>query len=138
MRVSFLVFFEGPFWVGILEGQDDEGGLVVARHVFGAEPTNPELLAFMLHDFHRMRRTRTALPGAPLHEEAAPGAKRALREAARELASPPSSRSRAALAAAHEAASASSKASRRDAKAAEAERRFSLRAAKRKERHRGR
>jgi len=44
---SFTVFLEGPFWVGILEIRDDDG-VRVARHVFGEEPSGPELYAFGL------------------------------------------------------------------------------------------
>jgi len=47
MEVRFTVLFEEPFWVGIAE-RTDEAGYAVARHVFGAEPTEPEVYQFVL------------------------------------------------------------------------------------------
>lgn len=47
MSMSKLtVRFEDPFWVGIIE-VEGEGDYRVARHVFGAEPTTPEVLRFV-------------------------------------------------------------------------------------------
>ncbi|MDQ1295947.1 MAG: hypothetical protein QG608_3834 [Actinomycetota bacterium] len=42
---TFTVFFEEPFWVGVLEVHGPPG-VRAARHVFGAEPTGPQLSAF--------------------------------------------------------------------------------------------
>ncbi|WP_412759486.1 DUF2992 family protein [Nocardiopsis rhodophaea] len=39
-----------PCWVGVLEPDDDEG-VRAARHIFGAEPTGPELLDCTRHHF---------------------------------------------------------------------------------------
>ncbi|MFI0263692.1 DUF2992 family protein [Streptomyces sp. NPDC017056] len=47
MPSTFTVFFEDPFWVGVLEVAAPDG-VRAARHVFGSEPTGPELLAFAL------------------------------------------------------------------------------------------
>jgi hypothetical protein len=44
-RVIFTVFFEDPFWVGVLEVHGPQG-VRAARHVFGAEPTGPQLYDF--------------------------------------------------------------------------------------------
>lgn len=62
---TFTVFFEGPFWVGILEISDDDG-IRAARHIFGDEPSGPELYAFGLsRDYDRLlRRALAGLPGA--------------------------------------------------------------------------
>ena len=38
---TFTVYFDGQFWVGIVE-RIEEGGLFAARVVFGAE-TNPDV-----------------------------------------------------------------------------------------------
>ena len=64
MDATFTIYFEDPFWVGLLESED-EGTLVVARHVFGAEPSNAQLLHFMLYEFHRMRRSPPAKGSSP-------------------------------------------------------------------------
>jgi len=54
MSLTLTVFFEDPFWVGVFERQNAVG-LSVARVVFGAEPTNPELGEFISENFHRLR-----------------------------------------------------------------------------------
>jgi hypothetical protein len=44
--MKLTVYFEGEFWVGVVE--DAEGGkLRAARHVFGAEPKDAEVLEFV-------------------------------------------------------------------------------------------
>jgi hypothetical protein len=50
--VSF-VFFDGRFWIALIERRRD-GKLSIARHVFGAEPTNPELKQFYVHGVQRL------------------------------------------------------------------------------------
>lgn len=50
MENSLIVFFDPPFWVGIFE-QSDADTYRVARHVFGAEPTEPQLLELARHGF---------------------------------------------------------------------------------------
>jgi hypothetical protein len=44
--MKLTVFFDGQFWVGVVEAQTDDG-LKVARHLFGAEPTDTEVFAFV-------------------------------------------------------------------------------------------
>jgi hypothetical protein len=136
MVAVFTVYFEDPFWVGVLE-TEDEGGLVVARHVFGAEPSNTELLSFMLYDFARMNRSRGGQDGCPSPREAGRNAKRAQREAKREMSRPPSTKAQAALSAAREGAKASRVALSREQREAEAARLFELRSEKRKRKHAG-
>jgi hypothetical protein len=45
---SCTVFFEGSFWIALVERSEQAGASSVARHVFGPEPSNPELLHFYL------------------------------------------------------------------------------------------
>ncbi len=40
------VYFDGRFWVALVERYDSSGTLRVGRHVFGPEPSNNDLLAF--------------------------------------------------------------------------------------------
>lgn len=57
MSMSKLtVRFEDPFWVGIIE-VEGEGDYRVARHVFGAEPTTPEVLRFVCDEWRELRFT---------------------------------------------------------------------------------
>ena len=57
ISAQFTLFFNGRFWVGVLELHErrrgaeanDQGGTVrAARHVFGAEPSDVELYDFLL------------------------------------------------------------------------------------------
>jgi len=139
MRAVFSIYFEGPFWVGVLESEDG-GELSVARHVFGAEPSTPELLAFMLYRFSDLPRSVATGPSEACAVEASSrplNPKRALREARRDAARPSSTKAQSALAEAHEAAKAGAKASCREARSESEALRFAEREAKRKERHRG-
>jgi hypothetical protein len=139
MRASFTVFYEGPFWVGILESED-EGSLVVARHVFGAEPSNAELLGFMLDRFAAMPRSSQALSpaeSAALPKQGLRSAKRAIREARKDAARGASTKAQAALKASFEESALGARACHRAEAAEDEERRRQLRELKRHEKHRG-
>jgi len=135
MAAVFTVYFEGPFWVGVLESEEG-GRLVVARHVFGSEPSNVELLDFMLYRFAFMPRS-----GAHSDETQAENRirnpKRALREAMRDRGRPPSTKAQAALSAACEESKAERVSISREEKRALYARRFELREEKRKRKHAG-
>jgi hypothetical protein len=49
----FTIFFEDPFWVGYLERTLD-GKQFCGRIVFGKEPSNAELIEFLLYRFHEI------------------------------------------------------------------------------------
>ncbi len=51
--------FENPFYVGILE-QERGGRLYAARHVFGAEPSNEVVYAWVLGEVNGLCRRMTA------------------------------------------------------------------------------
>lgn len=51
--LTLTVYFEDPFWVGVFERVEDDQ-LSVCRHVFGAEPTNAEVLAFVQQRFRQL------------------------------------------------------------------------------------
>lgn len=48
--VIATIFFEKKFWVGTFERTDKEG-YAVARHIFGAEPTDTEIHEFVLNHY---------------------------------------------------------------------------------------
>jgi hypothetical protein len=54
VTVSFFVFFEEPFWVGILE-RLTEGTLTVCKVTFGAEPKDYEVYEYLLKNYERLR-----------------------------------------------------------------------------------
>jgi hypothetical protein len=140
MVAVFTVYFEDPFWVGVLESEEG-GTLSVARHVFGAEPSNPELLRFMLHRFAHLPRSASRSGGGDEPCGAAAGGarspKRALREASREQSRPVSTKAQAALSAARSELKVERAVSSRAERLAEEERRFELRSEKRKRKRAG-
>ncbi len=63
--MQLTVYFESPFYVGVLE-EEREGRLYTARHVFGAEPSLPEIYAFVLSGLDDLRAQMTV--GLPLDQ----------------------------------------------------------------------
>ncbi|MFI5906525.1 YjdF family protein [Dactylosporangium sp. NPDC051541] len=60
---TMTVFFDKPFWVAVLEQHDADGCVRAVRHVFGAQPTDPELYEFLLRDgVTLLRRADSATP----------------------------------------------------------------------------
>ncbi|MET1250262.1 YjdF family protein [Sporolactobacillus sp. STCC-11] len=51
--MKLTVYFDGQYWVGVVEAEND-GRMIIVRHVFGPEPSNPDLLSFVLHDLNRL------------------------------------------------------------------------------------
>ena len=54
LESKLTVFFDEPFWVGVFEELDGKR-LSVCRVVFGAEPTDAEIYAFILKYFNHLR-----------------------------------------------------------------------------------
>ena len=50
MEGKLTVYFDPPFWVGIFE-KIENNHCQAARQVFGAEPTEPELIRFALENY---------------------------------------------------------------------------------------
>ena len=46
VSAMLTVYFDGQFWVALYE-REDEAGLAAARHVFGPEPSLPEIAELM-------------------------------------------------------------------------------------------
>jgi hypothetical protein len=135
MAAVFTVYFEGTFWVGVLESEE-RGRLIVARHVFGSEPSNVELLDFMLYRFAFLPRSG-ALSDETQAENRIRSPKRASREVMRDIGRPPSTKAQAALKAAREETKAERASISREEKLALCARRFELRTEKRKKKHAG-
>ena len=134
--MCLTVLFDGQFWIGILE-EECATGLRVHRHVFGAEPPDREVLAFV----------RSLDPGVFVQAE--PGApaelpktrlnpKRLAREAARATAARGvSTKSQDALRRQMENQAAASRAESREERDAEQHRRREIARQKALKRHRG-
>ncbi|MBA3722941.1 MAG: YjdF family protein [Parachlamydiaceae bacterium] len=52
--VKATIFFEKRFWVGTFERTDKEG-YSVARHIFGAEPSDHEIHEFVLNHYQELK-----------------------------------------------------------------------------------
>lgn len=53
VMIKATVFFERRFWVATFERIDKEG-YAIAKHIFGAEPTDPEVYEFVLHHYQEL------------------------------------------------------------------------------------
>lgn len=52
--VKATIFFDKRFWVGTFERTDKEG-YAVARHIFGVEPSDPEVHEFVLNHYCELK-----------------------------------------------------------------------------------
>lgn len=52
--IKATIFFEKRFWVGTFE-RTDKDGYAVARHIFGGEPSDPEIHEFVLNHYHELK-----------------------------------------------------------------------------------
>ena len=143
ISAQLTVFFDGRFWVGVLEHHElRHGGDAIsraitvraARHVFGAEPSDVELYDFLLTHGGILIDRAAASPPVPAPRSVdssstpRPNPKRAARQAAKE----------AARAAAREESSARGARNRRRRRRQEADEAWVRRRERAKRRHRGR
>ena len=134
-QASLTVFFEDPFYVGLYQ-RTEAGRCRVCRIVFGAEPKDCEVYAYLLQNFHRLSFS-PALPDDNRASEAM-NPKRRQREIQRSLRQPArSTKAQQALSLQREEKKMQRRQRSRAEREAEAERQFSLRLQKRKEKHRG-
>lgn len=54
VTIRATVFLEKRFWVATFERTDREG-YAIARHIFGAEPSDPEVHEFVLTHYHELK-----------------------------------------------------------------------------------
>lgn len=136
ISVSFTltVYHDGQFWVGLAEHV--EGGRYgAARIVFGAEPSDEEILRFVVNKWAKLSFFGDDLTEA---SKLAKNPKRRAREAAKALKRPAvSTKAQQALAAQREAMKRESAQARSQRRADEAKACFEQRKLKRKQKHRG-
>ena len=131
---TLTVYHDGQFWVGIVEHVED-GRLSACRIVFGAEPSDEEILQLVVRKWESLQLLGEA-DAAPL--KIAKNPKRRLREAARELSRRPvSTKSQEALSEARESQKIENRARRSQAKREESEERFERRQQKKKQKRKG-
>ena len=131
---TLTVYHDGQFWVGLAEHV--EGGRYgVARIVFGAEPSDEEILQFVVGKWEKL-----SFFGSKPAEASKPAKspKRRARETAKTLKRPAvSTKAQQTLAAQREAMKRESAQARSQRRADEAEACFEQRKLKRKQKHRG-
>lgn len=52
--IKATIFFEKRYWIGLFERTDKEG-YAVAKHIFGAEPSDPEVHEWVLNHYHELK-----------------------------------------------------------------------------------
>lgn len=131
---TLTVYHDGQFWVGLAEHVED-GRYGTVRIVFGAEPSNEEILRFVVNKWAKL----SFFGHDPTEaSKSAKNPKRRAREAAKALKRPAmSTKAQQALAAQREAMERESAQARSQRRADEAETRFEQRKLKRKQKHRG-
>ena len=132
---TLTVYHDGQFLVGLAEHVED-GKYGVARTVFGAEPSDEEILQFVVAKWEKL----SFFGGEPAEaSKPARNPKRRAREAAKALKQPAmSTKAQQALANQREAMKRESTHARSQRRAEKAEARFKQRKLKRKQKHRGR
>ena len=136
MQTRLTLYFEDPFWVGVFERQWD-GHVQAARVVFGSEPSDAEVYAWLLENHARLDF------GMPVADDVGLGAahanpKRRLREAQRQLAARGTgTKAHEAMRLVIEARKSDRVERRRMRRDEEAARKFAERTEKRKRKHRG-
>ena len=131
---TLTVYHDGQFWVGLAE-RVEGGRYGAARIVFGAEPSDEEILRFVASEWEKLsffgdKATETSKP--------AKNPKRRAREAAKALKQPAmSTKAQQALANQRETMKRESAHVRSQRRAEEADARFEQRKLKRKQKHRG-
>ena len=60
MSIFLQVFFEDPFWVGLFS-LSDSNGIKYCRVVFGKEPSDAELYAYLQKNYYSLKFTESEL-----------------------------------------------------------------------------
>ena len=134
MKSKLTIYFDEPFWVGVFEELDGDK-LSACRVVFGAEPTDAQIYAFILKHYYHLR---FSAPVKAEIKQKADNPKRRQRNAHKQLEkSGVGTKSQQALQKQYEANKTERKQRSREQREAEKQRLFELRQQKRKEKHRG-
>ena len=123
--VVSTVFFDGRFWVAIIEKISADGSIRVGRYVFGPEPSNNDLLQFYLSRYGDVR-----VYESPIQVRVKPG--RSFGEESRST-----SKSKAAFKELQRMDLAGKKVDIRNGERENAQERYQMKAEKRKRKHRG-
>ena len=134
MKASLKVFFENPFWVGVFERIED-GKLSICKVTFGAEPKSYEILEYALQHYYEL----VFSPAIDTEiRQAADNPKRRSRNARKQLENMGiGTKSQQALQRQWEEMKKERRQISREDREMEAQRRFEMKQAKKKEKKRG-
>ena len=133
-KASLTVFFENPFWVGVFERIED-GKLSVCKVTFGAEPKDYDVLDFVLHHYYELLFSLAIVIET---RQAADNPKRRSRNARKHLENTGiGTKSQQALQRQREEKKTEHRQISREEREAEAQLRFEMKQAKKKEKRRG-
>jgi len=133
-KSKLTVFFDDPFWVGILERIEGDK-LSVCKVTFGAEPTDAQIYAFLLSHYNKLQFSR---PIKTEQKQKADNPKRRLKNAKKMLENKGiGTKSQQALKKQYEEMKIERKTSGKEQREAEKQRQFDLKQQKRKEKHKG-
>ncbi|WP_433419625.1 YjdF family protein [Microtetraspora malaysiensis] len=137
--VTLSVFFDSPFWVGVLEIQEN-GELRAVRFVLGSEPTDPELHEFLMRNGVALLEQAASAPPVSANTSAArrPNPKRAAKLASRAVRTMRSTASQEAMRLELESRKREAAADRKERRKADEEHRREVARRKRIERKRDR
>ncbi len=134
IRTILTVFFEAPFWVGVFE-RIDNGMLSACKVTFGAEPKDYEVWEYILQHYHELDFSPAV--ETELRQEA-DNPKRRSRNARKQLENTGiGTKSQQALQRQREEMKTERRQLSREERDAEAQRRFEMKRAKKKEKKRG-
>ena len=134
VHVTFTVFFEDPFWVGVLESAA-EGKQKACKITFGAEPKDYEIHRFLLENYHRLHFSPAV---AVKEQKPSQNPKRVQRELRKQLRDTGvGTRSQQALKLQQEQNKLERRRKSREHKEADKLRMFELKQQKKREKHRG-
>ena len=134
VRVKLIVYFEDPFWVGVVERIID-GKLSVSKVTFGAEPKDYEVQDYFLENYYGLHFSPAVVTTV---KESRKNPKRLQREARKLMHETGiGTKSQQTLKLQQEQNKQERKIRSREQKAAEEQRMFELKQRKKKEKHRG-
>lgn len=129
------VYFDDPFWAMLYE-REGEGWYAASRTVFGAEPKDCEVYAFLLQNWRRLRFSPPVQAGERTHRPDNPKRRqRAARRAVKQAGM--GTKAQQALAAQREQGKQACRVRTREEKEREAEERYEKHRQKRREKHEG-
>ncbi|MCQ2239829.1 MAG: YjdF family protein [Bacteroidaceae bacterium] len=131
---TLTILFEDPFWIGLFERTEDNQ-MQVCKVTFGAEPTNQEVLEYVNRNWNQLKYSRPVETEVKINPR---NPKRQLREARKQTQNAGiGTKSQQALKLQQEENNLERKTLSKAQREADKERKFELKQAKRKEKHRG-